>query len=253
MYRLTRSTCFVATASDHLRGPVQVLRHSGPGAFTVGSGPFSVATGDFNNDGHFDIITANNLADTVSVLLGDGDGHFPRAVTALSVGKFPRSVAVADFNNDANLAPGRRQLGRQRGLVVARRRYGRIPGIDTRERHHRPACPDPPGRHPRRHSRSLDPQPFWRYPLSGRVAWIHVPVRSAHRRQRRSRCSRPHRRANRRGSRHRRRRSRGQYGVHLRLVVGGAFFPGTPAWSRERFRCASPRRTSMATGSTTWW
>jgi FG-GAP-like repeat len=41
-----------------------------------GTGPINVATADLNGDGRLDIIVPNFGADTVSVLLGNGDGTF---------------------------------------------------------------------------------------------------------------------------------------------------------------------------------
>jgi len=62
---------------------------------------YSVAVGDFNNDGNSDLVTANYATDTVSVLLGNGDGTFG-AATYFSVGLGPFTVAVGDFNGDGN-------------------------------------------------------------------------------------------------------------------------------------------------------
>src|SRR5207302_1234578 len=45
---------------------------------------------------------ANNESDTVSVLLGNGDGTFQVAQN-YAVGHFPSSVAVGDFNGDGHL------------------------------------------------------------------------------------------------------------------------------------------------------
>ncbi len=42
----------------------------------VGKGPGSIAIADVNHDGKPDIIVANTEDGTVSVLLGDGRGHF---------------------------------------------------------------------------------------------------------------------------------------------------------------------------------
>ena len=62
---------------------------------------FSVAVGDFNNDGNSDLVTANLFTNNVSLLLGNGDGTFG-AATYLGVGPRPSTVAVADFNGDGN-------------------------------------------------------------------------------------------------------------------------------------------------------
>src|SRR5437764_14902276 len=47
--------------------------------YAVGAGPYSVAVGDFNGDGTLDLVVANSLANSVSVLLGNGDGTFQAA------------------------------------------------------------------------------------------------------------------------------------------------------------------------------
>jgi hypothetical protein len=62
---------------------------------------WSVAVGDFNNDGNSDLVTANNATNNVSILLGNGDGTFG-AATYFDVGSSPRTVAVGDFNGDGN-------------------------------------------------------------------------------------------------------------------------------------------------------
>ena len=69
----------------------------------VGSGPNSVAVGDFNGDGVEDLVTADSdpsdLSVNVSVLLGNGDGTFQNAVN-FAAGFGPHAVAVGDFNGD---------------------------------------------------------------------------------------------------------------------------------------------------------
>jgi hypothetical protein len=70
--------------------------------FEAGDGPSSVAMADFNGDGSLDLAIVNRSDNTVSILLGNGDGTFDPQVT-YSTGITPVSVAVGDFNNDGNL------------------------------------------------------------------------------------------------------------------------------------------------------
>jgi len=69
--------------------------------YVAGSGPYSVAVGDFNGDGNADLAVANtgSSSNSVSVLLGNGNGTFQTAVN-YAVGLNPFSVAVGDFNGD---------------------------------------------------------------------------------------------------------------------------------------------------------
>jgi hypothetical protein len=61
--------------------------------------PVALAVADVNNDGKSDLIVANASTNSVSVLLGNGNGTFHAAKT-FAVGTDPQSVAVADFNGD---------------------------------------------------------------------------------------------------------------------------------------------------------
>ena len=56
----------------------------------MGSDPDAIVAGDFNGDGHLDLAVANAGDDTVSVLLGNGDGTFQPQVT-YAVGTDPES------------------------------------------------------------------------------------------------------------------------------------------------------------------
>jgi hypothetical protein len=100
--------------ANALSASVSVLLGNGTGGFTPASGspvtgigtagftgPQALAVGDFNADGKPDFVTANDLANNASVLLGNGSGGFtPASGSPITVGTRPQSVAVGDFNAD---------------------------------------------------------------------------------------------------------------------------------------------------------
>jgi hypothetical protein len=69
--------------------------------YPVGTNPDSVAVGDFRHDGILDLAVANLRSNTVSVLLGDGEGTF-RNATNYSVFA-PTSVTVGDLRRNGIL------------------------------------------------------------------------------------------------------------------------------------------------------
>ncbi len=69
---------------------------------SVGTKPVYIALADFNGDGKLDLATANYTANTVSVRLGDGSGHFSGS-TEVSVGSGPNYIATGDFNADGKV------------------------------------------------------------------------------------------------------------------------------------------------------
>jgi hypothetical protein len=64
-----------------------------------GSGPVSLATGDFNGDGKIDLAAAANNSGVVSIILGNGDGTFQAAIP-YPVGTKPRFLLAGEFNGD---------------------------------------------------------------------------------------------------------------------------------------------------------
>ncbi len=71
-----------------------------PSNFAAGSGPYSVAVGDLDNDGRPDLVTANAYINTVSVLLASGAQGNYASPTNFATGTGPSSVAIGDLNND---------------------------------------------------------------------------------------------------------------------------------------------------------
>jgi hypothetical protein len=59
-----------------------------------------VAIADVNGDGRLDLLAANMMSNTLSVLLGDGDGTFRSPVTYAAGGNNPIAIAVADIDGD---------------------------------------------------------------------------------------------------------------------------------------------------------
>ena len=69
--------------------------------YKVGKNPTAIRSADFNHDGFSDLVTSNISANSLSVLLGNGDGSFQTPVS-VRVCKEPRNLAVFDFNQDTH-------------------------------------------------------------------------------------------------------------------------------------------------------
>lgn len=72
-----------------------------PTSISLPSGykPAALAAEDLNGDGHIDLVVADSGSNTISVLLGNGDGTF-RQRTDYPTGSEPVYVALGDLNND---------------------------------------------------------------------------------------------------------------------------------------------------------
>lgn len=70
-------------------------------SYKVGKNPTTVTTGDLNHDSLTDILTTNIASNTISVLLGNGDGTFKDQIQ-LHVCQEPRTLAMGDFNEDGH-------------------------------------------------------------------------------------------------------------------------------------------------------
>jgi len=89
--------------------PLEILLGNTNGTYTVA--PATVIPGyvyefepiivaDFNGDGKLDLALLDYYANTVEILLGNGDGTFTATASSPSVGYWPTQLAVGDFNGD---------------------------------------------------------------------------------------------------------------------------------------------------------
>ena len=99
----------IQMAVENLEGRA-FFSFSAPVSYLAGAAPVSMISGDFNSDGHADVLTTNYPAGVVT-LLGKGDGSFG-APQSTPLGSTPGSTytgsqagtsAVADYNGDGKL------------------------------------------------------------------------------------------------------------------------------------------------------
>ena len=84
-----------------ITNPITMVSLSGASSAT-GNSPASVASADFNGDGVQDIAVTNEVDNTVSILLGAGDGVLQPHID-YTTGYGPVDVSVSDFNHDGLL------------------------------------------------------------------------------------------------------------------------------------------------------
>jgi type II secretory pathway component GspD/PulD (secretin) len=69
--------------------------------FAVGKSPVAIASAELNLNSIPDLAVVNQADNTVSVLLGNGDGTFTAAPNSpLGTGQSPTAIAIADFSGD---------------------------------------------------------------------------------------------------------------------------------------------------------
>ena len=102
----------LATSNDSGTGNVSVLLGNGDGTFdakvdfATGEGPYGLVAADFDEDNDPDLATANyfDAGQTLSILIGDGDGGFaPKVDIPVGGDSFsddPYQLASGDLNGD---------------------------------------------------------------------------------------------------------------------------------------------------------
>ena len=109
---LAVASAYVSLQNAVVPGAVTVLLNKGGSTFatapgspiTVGDNPSAIVAGDFNGDGKLDLAVANENDNTVTILLGNGDGTFTQAPgSPIAVGNGPDALAVGDFTGNGKL------------------------------------------------------------------------------------------------------------------------------------------------------
>lgn len=93
---------YLGIADQHGRGTGTFEEPTPQRRFEVGAGPLGIVTADFNDDGHADLANANFGDNTVTVLLGQGNGMFEK-IGPFPTGLAPDSIVTAHVNSDGFL------------------------------------------------------------------------------------------------------------------------------------------------------
>ncbi|MGB6483458.1 MAG: FG-GAP-like repeat-containing protein [Candidatus Acidiferrales bacterium] len=98
-----------ASGLPAVQGTINILLGDGTGHFTAqapialdGANPDQVLAADFNNDSKMDLAVLNEVSESITILLGNGDGTF-NVLADASIGIQSTQIAAADFNKDGKI------------------------------------------------------------------------------------------------------------------------------------------------------
>ncbi|HVH71066.1 MAG TPA: FG-GAP-like repeat-containing protein [Candidatus Dormibacteraeota bacterium] len=98
------SFTFTITVTDSSAAPLTTQKQFTLSPISAAEqGPVAMAQNDFNSDGNQDLAIVNQTTNNVSILLGNGDGTFVKAIgspISAGVGKGPVAIAAGDLNGD---------------------------------------------------------------------------------------------------------------------------------------------------------
>jgi hypothetical protein len=89
----------LVTNIDTVQIKLGLPNQQGDATYKVGTGANEILVADFNHDGNLDLAVANAGGNTVSILLGNGDGTF-RPANDVVIAGHPTAIAAADFTRD---------------------------------------------------------------------------------------------------------------------------------------------------------
>jgi len=82
---------------------VATVNWQNPQSPATGTQPGSIALGDFDGNGILDMAVTNAGSNTLTILLGKGDGTFTAAASSPQTGPNPSFVTAGDFNRDGKI------------------------------------------------------------------------------------------------------------------------------------------------------
>lgn len=89
----------IVTSNGTVEVRLGLPNQQGDALYNAGDGANEILVADFNHDGNLDLAVANAGTNTVSILLGNGDGTF-RPANNVVIGGHPTAIAAADFTRD---------------------------------------------------------------------------------------------------------------------------------------------------------